>query len=177
MQNPPSYTVLNDKSGKSSHLRSWNQQVLSLINVVDNWSVIWFPFWAQANQKASHSHWEILFSSVFVSILNRQIVLDYIYLCPSLSLSLHCSIFLYLSLPIQHTVEVLSLLSDEAETDDAGPGENLKLRLKGIEEEEILPGFILCNAENLCHSGRTFDAQVSISHSAQLCLPTQLTAQ
>lgn len=60
----------------------------------------------------------------------------------------------------QHTVEVLSLLSDEVETDEAVPGENLKLRLKGIEEEEILPGFILCNAENLCHSGRTFDAQV-----------------
>ena len=57
-------------------------------------------------------------------------------------------------------MEVLSLLSDDVETDDADPGENLKLRLKGIEEEEILPGFILCNAENLCHSGRTFDAQV-----------------
>lgn len=63
---------------------------------------------------------------------------------------------------MQHVVEVLSLLSDDVETDDAGPGENLKLRLKGIEEEEILPGFILCNAENLCHSGRTFDAQVSV---------------
>lgn len=70
----------------------------------------------------------------------------------------------FLSLPLltQHTVEVLSLLSDDVETDDAGPGENLKLRLKGIEEEEILPGFILCNAENLCHSGRTFDAQVGV---------------
>lgn len=62
---------------------------------------------------------------------------------------------------LQHTVEVLSLLSDDVETDDAGPGENLKLRLKGIEEEEILPGFILCSPDNLCHSGRTFDAQVS----------------
>lgn len=61
---------------------------------------------------------------------------------------------------LQHTVEVLSLLSDDVETDDAGPGENLKLRLKGIEEEEILPGFILCSPDNLCHSGRTFDAQV-----------------
>uniref|UniRef100_A0A4W6D5B5 G1 to S phase transition 1, like n=1 Tax=Lates calcarifer TaxID=8187 RepID=A0A4W6D5B5_LATCA len=56
------------------------------------------------------------------------------------------------------------------ETDDAGPGENLKLRLKGIEEEEILPGFILCNAENLCHSGRTFDAQiVIIEHKSIIC--------
>uniref|UniRef100_A0A4W5KS49 G1 to S phase transition 1 n=1 Tax=Hucho hucho TaxID=62062 RepID=A0A4W5KS49_9TELE len=70
----------------------------------------------------------------------------------------------------QHTVEVLSLLSDEVETDEAVPGENLKLRLKGIEEEEILPGFILCNAENLCHSGRTFDAQiVIIEHKSIIC--------
>uniref|UniRef100_A0A4W4FA46 Tr-type G domain-containing protein n=1 Tax=Electrophorus electricus TaxID=8005 RepID=A0A4W4FA46_ELEEL len=73
-------------------------------------------------------------------------------------------------MPNRHTVEVLSLLSDDLETDDAGPGENLKLRLKGIEEEEILPGFILCNAENLCHSGRTFDAQiVIIEHKSIIC--------
>ncbi|KAK3552705.1 hypothetical protein QTP86_021134, partial [Hemibagrus guttatus] len=38
-------------------------------------------------------------------------------------------------MPNRHTVEVLSLLSDDVETDDAGPGENLKLRLKGIEEK------------------------------------------
>lgn len=65
-------------------------------------------------------------------------------------------------------MEVLSLLSDDVETEDAGPGENLKLRLKGIEEEEILPGFILCSPDNLCHSGRTFDAQVmSLNQSLQ----------
>lgn len=73
-------------------------------------------------------------------------------------------------MPNRHTVEVLALLSDEVETDDAGPGENLKLRLKGIEEEEILPGFILCNGENLCHTGRTFDAQiVIIEHKSIIC--------
>lgn len=68
---------------------------------------------------------------------------------------------------LQHTVEVLSLLSDDVETDDASPGENLKLRLKGIEEEEILPGFILCSPDNLCHSGRTFDAQVGTTQKAR----------
>ncbi|CAL8272064.1 unnamed protein product [Lota lota] len=73
-------------------------------------------------------------------------------------------------MPNRHVVEVLSLLSDDVETDDAVPGENLKLRLKGIEEEEILPGFILCNADNLCHSGRTFDAQiVIIEHKSIIC--------
>ncbi|XP_028331807.1 eukaryotic peptide chain release factor GTP-binding subunit ERF3A [Gouania willdenowi] len=73
-------------------------------------------------------------------------------------------------MPNRHTVEVLSLLSDDVETDDAEPGENLKLRLKGIEEEEILPGFILCSPDNLCHSGRTFDAQiVIIEHKSIIC--------
>lgn len=60
----------------------------------------------------------------------------------------------------KHNVEVLGILSDDVETDSVAPGENLKIRLKGIEEEEILPGFILCDLNNLCHSGRTFDAQV-----------------
>ncbi|XP_077131262.1 eukaryotic peptide chain release factor GTP-binding subunit ERF3A [Ranitomeya variabilis] len=70
----------------------------------------------------------------------------------------------------KHNVEVLSLLSDEVETELVAPGENLKLRLKGIEEEEILPGFILCDPNNLCHSGRTFDAQiVIIEHKSIIC--------
>ncbi|KAJ0058455.1 hypothetical protein NL108_014639, partial [Boleophthalmus pectinirostris] len=73
-------------------------------------------------------------------------------------------------MPNRHVVEVLGLLSDEVETEDAGPGENLKIRLKGIEEEEILPGFILCTPDNLCHSGRIFDAQiVIIEHKSIIC--------
>lgn len=73
-------------------------------------------------------------------------------------------------MPNKHTVEVLGLLSDEVETELVVPGENLKLRLKGIEEEEILPGFILCDPNNLCHSGRTFDAQiVIIEHKSIIC--------
>ncbi|XP_078519295.1 eukaryotic peptide chain release factor GTP-binding subunit ERF3A isoform X2 [Lissotriton helveticus] len=73
-------------------------------------------------------------------------------------------------MPNKHTVEVLGLLSDEVETEAVTPGENLKIRLKGIEEEEILPGFILCDLNNLCHSGRTFDAQiVIIEHKSIIC--------
>ncbi|XP_042521722.1 eukaryotic peptide chain release factor GTP-binding subunit ERF3B isoform X3 [Dipodomys spectabilis] len=48
-------------------------------------------------------------------------------------------------MPNKHNVEVLGILSDDTETDFVAPGENLKIRLKGIEEEEILPGFILCD--------------------------------
>ncbi|XP_064134363.1 eukaryotic peptide chain release factor GTP-binding subunit ERF3B [Loxodonta africana] len=73
-------------------------------------------------------------------------------------------------MPNKHNVEVLGILSDDAETDSVIPGENLKIRLKGIEEEEILPGFILCDPNNLCHSGRTFDVQiVIIEHKSIIC--------
>ncbi|XP_075395255.1 eukaryotic peptide chain release factor GTP-binding subunit ERF3B [Tenrec ecaudatus] len=73
-------------------------------------------------------------------------------------------------MPNKHNVEVLGILSDDAETDSVVPGENLKIRLKGIEEEEILPGFILCDPSNLCHSGRTFDVQiVIIEHKSIIC--------
>ncbi|XP_036292075.1 eukaryotic peptide chain release factor GTP-binding subunit ERF3B [Pipistrellus kuhlii] len=73
-------------------------------------------------------------------------------------------------MPNKHSVEVLGILSDDAETDYVAPGENLKIRLKGIEEEEILPGFILCDPNNLCHSGRTFDVQiVIIEHKSIIC--------
>ncbi|XP_044620032.1 eukaryotic peptide chain release factor GTP-binding subunit ERF3B [Equus asinus] len=73
-------------------------------------------------------------------------------------------------MPNKHNVEVLGILSDDAETDSVAPGENLKIRLKGIEEEEILPGFILCDPNNLCHSGRTFDVQiVIIEHKSIIC--------
>ncbi|NXF29178.1 ERF3A factor, partial [Nyctibius bracteatus] len=73
-------------------------------------------------------------------------------------------------MPNKHNVEVLGILSDDVETDSVAPGENLKIRLKGIEEEEILPGFILCDPNNLCHSGRTFDAQiVIIEHKSIIC--------
>ncbi|XP_077002608.1 eukaryotic peptide chain release factor GTP-binding subunit ERF3B [Tamandua tetradactyla] len=73
-------------------------------------------------------------------------------------------------MPNKHNVEVLGILSDDTETDSVTPGENLKIRLKGIEEEEILPGFILCDPNNLCHSGRTFDVQiVIIEHKSIIC--------
>uniref|UniRef100_A0A8B9J2D5 G1 to S phase transition 1 n=1 Tax=Amazona collaria TaxID=241587 RepID=A0A8B9J2D5_9PSIT len=74
-------------------------------------------------------------------------------------------------MPNKHNVEVLGILSDDVETDSVAPGENLKIRLKGIEEEEILPGFILCDLNNLCHSGRTFDAQ------ALICLVDKKTGE
>lgn len=57
-------------------------------------------------------------------------------------------------------VEVLSVHRNEQEIQKGFCGDNLKVKLKGIEEEEISSGFILCDPDNYCHVGRVFDAQV-----------------
>lgn len=40
------------------------------------------------------------------------------------------------------------------------PGENVKAKLKGIEEEDTSPGFVLCDLNNPVSVGKIFDAQV-----------------
>ena len=61
---------------------------------------------------------------------------------------------------LQITVEVMMLWTDDEEVDQSSPGENLKLKLKNVEEDDVSPGFVLCTPNNLCHTGRIFDAQV-----------------
>jgi peptide chain release factor subunit 3 len=38
----------------------------------------------------------------------------------------------------------------------------VRLRLRGIEEEEILPGFVLCSPKRLVHNVAQFEAQIRI---------------
>ncbi len=61
----------------------------------------------------------------------------------------------------QTTVQVIQLWSDEVEADDVGPGENVRMKLKGIEDTDVLPGFILCAPDSPCKVGRIFDAEVT----------------
>lgn len=46
---------------------------------------------------------------------------------------------------MQVQVKVLALFMDEDRVRSAGPGENLRVRVSGIEEEDILSGFVLCS--------------------------------
>jgi peptide chain release factor subunit 3 len=50
--------------------------------------------------------------------------------------------------------------SDDEEVTAVGPGENVKIKLKGIEEDDVSPGFVLCDNTNPIKTGRVFDAQV-----------------
>lgn len=73
-------------------------------------------------------------------------------------------------MPNKVSVEVMTLFSDDYETAQAYCGENVKAKLKGVEEEDISPGFVLCDPSSLCHTVRTFNAQVVIlEHKSIIC--------
>jgi peptide chain release factor subunit 3 len=44
---------------------------------------------------------------------------------------------------LQDQVKVVAIYIDENRVKRAGPGENLRVRLSGVEEEDILAGFVL----------------------------------
>jgi peptide chain release factor subunit 3 len=48
-------------------------------------------------------------------------------------------------MPNRMSVTVDGLWSDEDEVTAVGPGENVKMKLKGLEEEDVSQGFILCD--------------------------------
>jgi peptide chain release factor subunit 3 len=73
-------------------------------------------------------------------------------------------------MPNKCAVEVMQLWSDDDETEQVFPGENVKLKLKNVEEEDVSPGFILCSPDNLCHTAKVFDAQIVIlEHKSIIC--------
>jgi len=63
-------------------------------------------------------------------------------------------------MPNRVEVKVDQLWSDDIEVTSVQSGENIKAKIKGIEEAEVTPGFVLCNPQNPIKTGTVFDAQV-----------------
>lgn len=63
-------------------------------------------------------------------------------------------------------VEILALWADDEETDVAAAGENVKLKVRGVEEDDVRPGFVLCDGGSdsapPCTVGRVFDARLML---------------
>ncbi|XP_047107030.1 eukaryotic peptide chain release factor GTP-binding subunit ERF3A [Schistocerca piceifrons] len=75
-----------------------------------------------------------------------------------------------LLMPNRTVVLVDQMWSDDEEVTAVGPGENVKIKLKGIEEDDVSPGFVLCDNANPIKTGRVFDAQVVIlEHKSIIC--------
>lgn len=73
-------------------------------------------------------------------------------------------------MPNKVQAEIMTVWSDENEVDAAEPGENVKLKLKNVEEDDVSPGFVLCSNDALCRTGKIFDAQIVIlEHKSIIC--------
>lgn len=67
----------------------------------------------------------------------------------------------YLMMPNQEKITIAALYGEtEDEIDSAMCGEQVRIRIKGVEEEDILPGFVLCNPKRPVHNVSTFEAQI-----------------
>ncbi|KAL1548246.1 eukaryotic peptide chain release factor GTP-binding subunit ERF3A-like isoform X2 [Salvia divinorum] len=65
-------------------------------------------------------------------------------------------------MPNKVQVKVLAIFCDENKVRRAGPGENLRVRLSGIEEEDIIGGFVLSSVARPVAAVSEFLAQLSI---------------
>ncbi|KAL2249522.1 UNVERIFIED_CONTAM: Eukaryotic peptide chain release factor GTP-binding subunit [Sesamum indicum] len=57
-----------------------------------------------------------------------------------------------LVMPNKVPVKVLGIYCDEDKVRRAGPGENLRVRVSGIEEEDIIAGFVMCSVAKPIHA-------------------------
>ncbi|QHO59716.1 Eukaryotic peptide chain release factor GTP-binding subunit ERF3A [Arachis hypogaea] len=67
-----------------------------------------------------------------------------------------------LVMPNKDQVKVVAVFIDENRVRRAGPGENLRIRLSGVEEEDILSGFVLSSVANPVPTVIEFVAQLQI---------------
>lgn len=65
-------------------------------------------------------------------------------------------------MPSKIMVDVTAIENDEKALKTARPGENIKLSIKGVEEDQIHRGYILCDPEDPIHSATEFVVQLAI---------------
>ena len=64
-------------------------------------------------------------------------------------------------MPNRVPCKVQQLFRDEVEVPMCGPGENLRVKLSGIDEKEVQPGFVLCSVANPIPVVTKFEAQIA----------------
>ncbi|XP_027167735.1 eukaryotic peptide chain release factor GTP-binding subunit ERF3A isoform X1 [Coffea eugenioides] len=67
-----------------------------------------------------------------------------------------------LVMPNKAQVKVVAIFCDEDKARRAGPGENLRVRISGVEEEEVLAGFVLSSVAKPIPAVSEFVAQLQI---------------
>ncbi|KAI8628474.1 hypothetical protein F5Y19DRAFT_141517 [Xylariaceae sp. FL1651] len=66
-------------------------------------------------------------------------------------------------MPNKEKIEIAALYGEtEDEIQIAQCGDQVRMRLRGIEEDDIFPGFVLCSPKRLVHNVKAFEAQIRI---------------
>ncbi|EFX00090.1 eukaryotic peptide chain release factor GTP-binding subunit [Grosmannia clavigera kw1407] len=66
-------------------------------------------------------------------------------------------------MPNKQNIDVTAVYGEtEDEMSIAQCGDQVRLRLRGVEEEDVQPGFVLCSPKRLVHNVKAFEAQVRI---------------
>lgn len=71
----------------------------------------------------------------------------------------------------QALVEVAGIYSEaDEEANQAFGGDNVRIRLRGVEDEDVSPGFMLTSPAKPVHAVRRFEAQLAIlDHKNIIC--------
>lgn len=74
-------------------------------------------------------------------------------------------------MPNKDAVEVAAIYNEmEDEVNQALCGDNVRIRLRGVEDEDISPGFVLTSPSKPVHAVRHFEAQLAIlEHKSIIC--------
>ena len=74
-------------------------------------------------------------------------------------------------MPNSTTVEVSAIYNEmEDEVNQALCGDNVRIRLRGVDDEDISPGFVLTSPNKPVHAVRQFEAQLAIlEHKNIIC--------
>ncbi|KAK1143303.1 translation termination factor GTPase eRF3 [Aspergillus melleus] len=66
-------------------------------------------------------------------------------------------------MPNRTEIQIAALYGEtEDEIPTATCGDQVRMRLRGVEEEDILPGFVLCSPKRLVHTVSSFEAKIRI---------------
>lgn len=76
-----------------------------------------------------------------------------------------------LLMPNKDIIEVAGIYNEmEEEVPSAMCGDNVRIRVRGVEDDDISPGFVLSNTNKPIHAVRQFEAQLAIlDHKSIIC--------
>lgn len=57
--------------------------------------------------------------------------------------------------------QVIQCFRLDEEVEKVFAGDNIKLKLKGIDDKDVFPGSVICSPNSPCSIGRIFDAEVN----------------